>query len=143
MFKSSFQKIDHLGIAVKSLKEALPLYSKLLGTGATHEETVPEQKVRAAFVPVGETNLELLEATSDDSPIARFIAKKGEGIHHICFAVENIEARLAECKKNGIELIDQKPRIGAHGKKIAFLHPKSTGGVLIELAEQPNKGVTK
>lgn len=134
---SSFKKVDHLGIAVKSLTEAVDRYRRILGYGPDHEETVPDQQVRAAFISVGETNLELLEATSEESPIAKFIAKKGEGLHHICFAVENIEARLAECKKNGIELIDQKPRIGAHGKKIAFLHPKSTGGVLIELAETP------
>ena len=133
----AFKKVDHLGIAVKSLKETVAAYTRIFGYGPDHEEIVADQKVKAAFIPVGDTNLELLEATSDDSPIAKFIAKKGEGLHHICFAVENIEARLAECKKNGIGLIDKTPRIGAHGKKIAFLHPKSTGGVLIELAEKP------
>ncbi|MBI2082094.1 MAG: methylmalonyl-CoA epimerase [Deltaproteobacteria bacterium] len=131
-----FLKLDHIGIAVPDLKEAVEIYRKLLGKSPEHYEEVAEQRARTAFFSVGETNLELLESTSPDGPIGKFIEKQGRGgIHHICIQVDNIEKVLEEYKRAGVLLIDEKPRIGAHGKKIAFVHPKSTGGVLIELAE--------
>ena len=129
-------KIDHIGIAVKSIDEATNLYSDLFGLKHEGSETVAEQKVTTAFFPVGGTEVELLESTSPDGPIAKYIEKKGEGIQHIAFRVENIEEALAELKAKGIQLIDEKPRRGARGAKIAFLHPKSTFGVLVELCEK-------
>ncbi len=129
-------KVDHIGIAVKSIDEAKKLYEGLLGLKYEGSETVAEQKVTTAFFPVGDTEVELLESTEPDGPIAKFIEKKGEGIQHIAFRVENIEEALEELKQKGIRLIDEKPRIGAGGAKIAFLHPKSTFGVLIELCER-------
>ena len=129
-------KIDHIGIAVKSIDEAKNLYSGLLGLNHEGSEIVAEQKVTTAFFPVGDTEVELLESTSPDGPIAKYIEKKGEGIQHIAFRVENIEEALAELKAKGIQLIDEKPRRGAGGAKIAFLHPKSTFGVLVELCEK-------
>ena len=129
-------KIDHIGIAVKSIDEAKNLYSGLFGLKHEGSETVAEQKVTTAFFPVGGTKVELLESTSPDGPIAKYIEKKGEGIQHIAFRVENIEEALAELKAKGIQLIDEKPRRGARGAKIAFLHPKSTFGVLVELCEK-------
>ncbi|HOD31372.1 MAG: methylmalonyl-CoA epimerase [Smithellaceae bacterium] len=129
-------KIDHIGIAVKSIDEAKNLYSGLLGLNHEGSETVAEQKVTTAFFPVGDTEVELMESTSPDGPIAKYIEKKGEGIQHIAFRVENIEEALAELKAKGIQLIDEKPRRGASGAKIAFLHPKSTFGVLVELCEK-------
>lgn len=130
-------KLDHVGIAVPNLKEAVEVYRKLLGKKPEHYEEIPEQKARTAFFSVDDTNLELLESTSSDGPIGKFIERNGRGgIHHLCLQVENIEKVLEEYKKAGIQLIDEKPRIGAHGKKIAFVHPKSTGGVLLELSEK-------
>ena len=129
-------KIDHIGIAVKSIDEAKDLYSGLLGLSQNGSETVAEQKVTTAFFPVGDTEVELLESTSPDGPIAKYIEKKGEGIQHIAFRVENIEEALSELKAKGVQLINEKPRRGAGGAKIAFLHPKSTFGVLIELCEK-------
>jgi len=129
-------KIDHIGIAVKSIAEARKLYEGILGLKYEGSETVAEQKVTTAFFPIGDTEIELLESTDPDGPIAKFIEKRGEGIQHIAFRVENIEEALEELKKQGIQLIDEKPRIGAGGAKIAFLHPKATGGVLIELCER-------
>jgi methylmalonyl-CoA/ethylmalonyl-CoA epimerase len=129
-------KIDHIGIAVKSIDEATNLYSDLFGLKHEGSETVAEQKVTTAFFPVGDTEVELLEPTSLDGPIAKYIEKNGEGIQHIAFRVENIEEALAELKTKGIQLIDEKPRRGAGGAKIAFLHPKSTFGVLVELCEK-------
>ncbi len=129
-------KVDHIGIAVKSIDEAKKLYEDLLGLKYEGSETVAEQKVTTAFFPVGDTEVELLESTEPDGPIAKFIEKKGEGIQHIAFRVENIEEALEELKQKGVRLIDEKPRIGAGGAKIAFLHPKSTFGVLIELCER-------
>jgi methylmalonyl-CoA/ethylmalonyl-CoA epimerase len=128
-------KIDHVGVAVKDADAALKLFEGLLGLKVEGSETVPEQKVRTVFLPVGETEVELLEATAPDSPIARFLEKRGEGVQHIAFRVENIEEALAELEAKGVALIDRKPRIGAGGKKIAFLHPRDTLGVLIELSE--------
>ncbi len=129
-------KIDHIGIAVKSIDEARKLYESILGLKYEGSETVEEQKVTTAFFPIGDTEIELLESTDPEGPIAKFIEKRGEGIQHIAFRVENIEEALEELKKQGIKLIDEKPRIGAGGAKIAFLHPKATGGVLIELCER-------
>ncbi|MFO1518689.1 MAG: methylmalonyl-CoA epimerase [bacterium] len=132
----AFKKVDHVAIAVPNLEEAVSLYRSLLGSGPEHIEEVADQKVRAAFFGVGETNLELLFPTSPDSPISGFLQKnlKG-GLHHICLQVSDLEGHLEALKKQGVKLIDEKPRIGAHGKRIAFVHPKSTGGVLLELSE--------
>ncbi len=129
-------KVDHIGIAVKNLDEALKFYEDVLGIKCVATETVEEQKVKVAFLPVGDTEVELLESTTDDGPVAKFIEKKGEGIQHIAYKVDDIEKALEELKEKGIRLIDEKPRYGAGGAKIAFLHPKSTFGVLIELCER-------
>ncbi|MGQ9483880.1 MAG: methylmalonyl-CoA epimerase [Desulfosoma sp.] len=129
-------KVDHIGIAVKSIDEAQKLYHELLGLPDHGRETVAEQKVTTAFFPVGDTEVELLESTAADGPVAKFIEKKGEGVHHIAFRVDNIEAALEELKAQGVQLIDQTPRQGAGGARIAFLHPKSTYGVLVELCER-------
>ena len=134
-----FKKIDHLGIAVSNLDEALKTY-ELLGFTAVGVEEVPEQKVKVAFLPVGESNIELLMPTDEKSSIARFLLNRGEGIHHLALLVENLEEKLKELKEKGFTLIDENPRIGAHGKKIAFLHPKSTKSVLIELCEVVGDG---
>jgi len=130
------KKVDHIGIAVKNLDEALKFYEEVLGIKCIGTEIVEEQKVKTAFLPVGDTEIELLEATDEDSPIAKFIEKKGEGIQHIAYRVDDIERALEEVREKGIRLIDEKPRKGAGGAKIAFLHPKSTYGVLIELCER-------
>jgi len=130
------KKIDHIGIAVKDLETALKLYEEVLGLKSAGTEVVEEQKVKVAFLPTGDSEVELLESTSPDGPIAKYIAKNGEGIQHLAFRVDNLEQRLAELKEKGIRLIDEKPRYGAGGAKIAFLHPKSTFGVLIELCER-------
>jgi len=130
------QKIDHICIAVKSIDEAMKIYTEILGLKVTGIETVEEQKVKTAFIPIGESEIELLESTSPDGPIAKFIEKRGEGIQHIALRVDNIEAKLKELKEKGIRLIDESPRLGAGGAKIAFIHPKDTKGVLIELCER-------
>lgn len=132
-------RLDHVGIAVESLEEALGLYSGFLGLELTGTEVVEEQKVKTAFLPIGGeggTEIELLEATDPESPIAKFIANKGPGVQHLAFRVEDIDAALAEAKAAGIRLIDEIPRYGAGGARIAFLHPKSTKGVLVELCER-------
>ena len=129
-------KIDHLGIAVDSIEQAKKLFHDILGLKFEGAETVEEQKVTTAFFPVGESEVELLESTAPDGPIAKYLEKRGEGIQHIAFRVDNLEEALAELKDKGIRLIDEKPRKGAGGAKIAFLHPKSTHGVLIELSER-------
>jgi methylmalonyl-CoA/ethylmalonyl-CoA epimerase len=128
-------KIEHLGIAVNSIEQGKSFWSDVLGLEFEGSETVAEQKVTTAFFPVGESEVELLESTAPDGPVAKFLEKKGEGIHHVAFQVENLEEALAELKEKGIRLIDEKPRKGAGGKKIAFLHPKATSGVLVELCE--------
>jgi methylmalonyl-CoA/ethylmalonyl-CoA epimerase len=132
-----FKKVDHVAVAVPDLDEAIALYKKLLGKEPEHIEEVADQKVKAAFFGVGETNIELLWPTAPDSPISKFLEdKKGRGgLHHICLQVSDLEGHLEKLKQMGVKLIDEKPRIGAHGKRIAFVHPKSTGGVLIELSE--------
>jgi methylmalonyl-CoA/ethylmalonyl-CoA epimerase len=129
-------KIDHIGIAVKSIEESLKLYTDILGMELGGMEVVEEQKVKVAFIPCGDSEVELLEATSPDSPIAKFIENKGEGLQHIAYRVENIEVALAELKERGVRLIDETPRYGAGGAKIAFIHPKATGGVLVELSQR-------
>jgi len=129
-------KIDHLGIAVKSIDQSKSFWTDILGLSLEGTETVEEQKVTTAFLPVGDSEVELLESTSPDGPIARHLEKKGEGIQHVAFRVENIEAALAELKAKGVRLIDETPRKGAGGAKIAFLHPKATNGILVELSER-------
>lgn len=129
-------KLDHIGIAVKNLDETLKFYQDILGLECVGTEVVEEQKVRVAFLPIGDTEVELLESTEEDGPIAKFIEKKGEGIQHLAFRVENIEAAIESMKEKGVKMIDEKPRYGAGGAKIAFCHPKSTNGVLVELSER-------
>ncbi|GAB1455550.1 MAG: methylmalonyl-CoA epimerase [Spirochaetia bacterium] len=129
-------KLDHIGIAVSDLSESLKFYTDMLGMSLHGTETVEEQKVKTAFLPIGDTEIELLESTAPDGPIAKFIENKGQGIQHIAFKVDDIEAALEELKARGVRLIDEKPRYGAGGAKIAFLHPKATGGVLIELCQK-------
>ena len=128
-------KIDHIGIAVKNLSESSKLY-ELLGIKSTGTEEVAEQKVKVAFFPVGDSEVELLESTAPDGPIARYIEKNGEGMQHLALRVDDLDAALAELKANGVRLIDEKPRYGAGGARIAFVHPKSTGGILLELSER-------
>ena len=130
------KKVDHIGIAVNSLEESVKFYEDILGLKLQGVETVEEQKVKVAFLPVGDTEIELLEATTPDSPIAKFIENKGQGVQHVAFRVDDLEKALEEMKKLGIRLIDEKPRYGAGGARIAFLHPKSTNGVLVELCER-------
>ncbi len=126
-------KISHVGLAVRSIAEALPFYREILGL---KEETLAgTDGARITGVDAGGTLVELLEAESEDSPIAKFIAKRGPGIHHICFAVDDLDAALERCREKGVRLIDEAPRVGAEGKRIAFLHPASTAGILIELTE--------
>lgn len=127
--------IEHIGIAVKDLDQAVSLYEMILGIKCYKQESVPDQKVRTAFFRVGPTKIELLESTDPDGPVGKFIEKKGEGIHHIAFSVEDIDGQLRDYEHKGIILIDNKPRKGAEGLDIAFLHPKSTAGVLIEICE--------
>jgi len=129
-------KIDHLGVAVKSIDKGKEFWTDILGLTFEGAETVEAQKVTTAFFPVGESEVELLESTAPDGPIARYIEKRGEGIQHIAFRVENIDEALEELNEKGIQLIDETPRTGAGGARIAFLHPKSTGGVLVELCER-------
>ena len=131
--------IEHIGIAVTNLDEAVSFYEKVLGLSCYKIEEVSDQKVRTAFFMVGQTKIELLESTDPEGPIGKFIEKRGEGIHHLAFAVRNIEKELTEAEMKGVKLIDRTPRRGAEGLDIAFLHPKSTAGVLIELCEDKNK----
>ena len=129
-------KINHLGIATKGIDEALKFWSDALGLENVHTETVEEQKVRVAMLPIGESKIELLEPTAEDSPIAKFLEKRGGGIHHIAVEVENIEESLAKLKREGMRLIDETPRIGAEGCLVAFVHPSSSNGVLLELVQK-------
>ncbi|AAR36693.1 methylmalonyl-CoA epimerase [Geobacter sulfurreducens] len=128
-------KINHIGIAVTSLDAAVPFYRDNLGMAFTGTEEVAEQKVRVAFFQIGETKIELLEPTAEDSPIAKFLEKNGNGIHHIAYEVDDIEAAIAKLVADGARMIDSSPRNGAHGARIAFVHPKSSGGVLTELCQ--------
>ena len=127
--------IDHIGIAVSSLDDALAFYRDALGLDVEAPEEVPSQRVRAHFIQVGETAIELLEATADDSPIAKYVAKRGPGVHHITLRVDDIGEALARLKARGVRLIDETPRAGAHGALVAFIHPSSAHGVLIELKQ--------
>jgi methylmalonyl-CoA/ethylmalonyl-CoA epimerase len=129
--------IEHIGIAVKNIEEQLPYYEGVLGLKCYNIETVEDQKVKTAFFMIGQTKIELLEPTSEESTIAKFIEKRGEGIHHIAFATKNLSESLQEIEAKGVRLIDTQPRAGAEGLNIAFLHPKSTGSVLTELCEHP------
>ena len=135
----NLKNIDHIGIAVSNLQESLSFWETSLGIELHGIEEVAEQNVRTAFLPVGGTEIELLEPTSADSSVARFIEKHGEGLHHIAIRVDDIEAALAELKAEGIQLIDETPRNGAGGARIAFVHPKATHGVLLELCERKQK----
>ncbi len=131
--------IEHLGIAVKNIEKAIPYYEKILGLKCYAKEEVIDQKVITAFFKVGQTKIELLEGTSPESPISKFIEKRGEGIHHIAYCVDDLEASLREVEAKGVHLIDQHPRKGAEKLNIGFLHPRSTAGILTELCEYPNK----
>lgn len=133
------EKIDHIGIAVKSIDEALPYYRDVLGLEYMGTEVVEEQKVRVAFLKIGESKIELLEPTSPDSPIAGFIEKRGGGIHHIAIQVDSINEDIEKHHQGGARLIDKEPRVGAHDMKIAFIHPKSTSGVLLELCQESDE----
>ncbi len=129
------KKISHIGIAVEKIADYVGFYRDILGLSVEGEEVVEDQKVKVAFLTVGETRIELLEPTSPESPIAKFIEKKGPGVHHLAFEVEDIVATLAAMKEKGIKLIDETPRCGAHHTKIAFVHPKESKGVLVELTQ--------
>ena len=129
-------KVDHIGVAVNSIEASLKFFVNTLGLKLEGQETVAEQKVTTAFMPVGDTEVELLQSTAPDGPIAGFIEKKGEGVQHVAFLVDNIEEALKELEAKGIRLIDKVPRMGAGGKKIAFVHPKDTFGVLVELCQK-------
>ncbi len=142
------KRIDHIGIAVADLREAKRAY-EALGIPCTKEEEVPTEKARIAMFPIGEGRIELLESTAPDGPIARFIARRGEGLHHICFAVEDLEGAMARARAEGLRLVDAVPRRGEGGHRVAFIHPASTSGVLIELREDrpglrvPKRGISK
>jgi len=138
MDRAMIKKIDHIGIAVHSIEEALRVYEGALGLELTEVKEVPEQAVRIAFLPVGESEIELVEPMTTDSGIAKFLEKRGEGVHHICLEVDDIEAALQDLAAKGGRLIDKRPRQGAHGR-VAFLHPRSAHGVLIELIEKPGQ----
>ena len=130
------KKIDHIGVAVKNLNEGIRFYRENLGLAIEGIEEIKEQKVKFAFIPLGESTIELLQSTDPNGPIAKFVEKRGEGIHHIALEVDHVEGFLQKLKEKGVQLIDKKPRIGAHGMKFAFLHPRSTNGVLLELCEK-------
>lgn len=134
------KKIDHIGIAVSSIENSLPFYTNILNLQLEGIEEVESENVKVAFIKIGESKLELLEPLSPESPIAKFIEKRGEGIHHIAIGVSSIEARIKDMKENGIRMLADESKLGAGGAKIAFMHPKSTGSVLYELCEKPSKG---
>lgn len=133
-------KIDHIGIAVNSLGEAVPAFSALLGTNSEGVEIVPEERVRVAFFGTGTGRIELLEPTDSESPVARFLERRGEGVHHVCLAVEDLDAALARAEAAGLRALEPRIRRGAGGRRIAFLHPKTASGVLIELGEPATPG---
>ena len=134
MFKTL--KVDHIGIAVKDLEQAKKFYTEVLGMTVMGEETVEQQKVKVCFIPCGDSEVELLESTSPDGPIAKFIEKNGEGMQHVALRVDNILEAIADLKAKGVRMIDEVPRYGAGGAQIAFVHPKATGGILLELSER-------
>ena len=129
-------RVDHIGIAVKDLEQAKKFYTEVLGMKCMGEEVVEEQKVKVCFIPCGDSEVELVKSTSPDGPIAKYIEKNGEGIQHLAIRVDDIEAALADLKEKGVRLIDEKPRYGAGGATIAFVHPKATGGILLELSQR-------
>jgi methylmalonyl-CoA epimerase len=135
----NIKNIDHIGIAVNNIQESLSFWQASLGIEPQGTEEVPQQKLRTAFLPVGDTEIELLESTSPDSSVAKFLEKHGEGLHHIAIRVDDIDVALAELKAKGVKLIDETPRNGAGGSRIAFVHPRSTHGVLLELCERKEK----
>lgn len=139
IFKMKPTHIEHIGIAVKNLEESISYYENVLGLTCYAIEEVADQKVKTAFFMIGQTKIELLESTDPEGPIGKFIEKKGEGIHHLAFAVENLEEVLEETASKGVQLIDKQPRKGAEGMHIAFLHPKSTMGVLTEFCEDKSR----
>jgi methylmalonyl-CoA/ethylmalonyl-CoA epimerase len=130
------KSVSHIGIAVENIAETIGFYQNVLGLPVEGEEVVEEQKVKVAFLTVGETRVELLEPTSDESPVKKFMEKKGPGVHHLAFSVDDIDVELARLKAAGVRLIDETPRRGAHGTRIAFIHPKESNGVLVELTQQ-------
>lgn len=130
-----FTNVDHIGLAVEDVDEALRIWSEILGLAVTHDETVPEQGTRVIFLDGNNAEIELLGALGPDTPVGKFLAKRGPGMHHICFAVEDLEAAMEALATRGLTLIDEEPRIGAKGRRLAFVHPKSAHGVLIELYE--------
>jgi len=134
------EKISHIGIAVTSIDDAAPFYRDVLGMEFEGTEVVDEQKVKVAFFVVGESRIELLEPTSADSPVAKFLEKNGPGVHHVAYQVADLGKRLAHLKVEGVRLIDESPRQGAHGTRIAFMHPKASGGVLTELCQPGDHG---
>lgn len=129
-------KVEHIGIAIRSLKDSIPLFEKLLNTACYKTEEVASEKVNTAFFQKGDTKIELLESTSEDGVIRRFIDKKGEGIHHIAFEVDNIHAEMQRLKQEGFILLNEEPKNGADNKLVCFLHPKSTNGILVELCQE-------
>jgi len=131
------KKIDHIGVVVNDIEEALQVYQQALGLTLAKIQDRPDQAVRIAFLPIGESEIELVQPVTGDSGVARFLQKRGEGIHHICLEVDDIEQALANLQERGLQLIDETPRTGFQGEKFAFIHPKSTHGVLIELYEYP------
>ena len=133
------KKIDHIAVAVPSVDDAALFYEKQLGLKLARKEAVPERKVRVGFIPIGETQIELVAPDSPDSTIARFLERRGPGLHHICFEVDDTGAELKRLAAAGVRLIDQAPRTGAHGNKVGFVHPEAAGGVLIELTQPPEK----
>ena len=130
-----FGRIDHIGVAVEDLDGAVTLYRDQLGMREQHRETVEEQGVEAVLLDVGEGHVELLRPLSDDTAVGKFLAKRGPGLHHVAYQADDIEAALESLRESGVELIDERPRVGIQGKRVAFLHPRSTGGVLTELVE--------
>lgn len=131
-----FEKIAHIGVAVKDIKTSTELFQKLFGKAPDHAESLPEHKVHTAMFAIGSSSIELTEATDTESPIARFIEKRGEGVHHVSFVVDDIEKEIARLKGQGFQMIDDKPRLGADNYLVAFLHPKSTNGVLVEISQK-------
>lgn len=132
-------KLDHVGIVVRSIDEVLAVYERGLGMRVTHRETVPSEGAQVAFLPIGDTRLELLEPTGSEGVLPRFLEKRGPGVHHLCFEVADIRAALAALKAAGVPLVDEVPRPGAEGCEVAFIHPRGTGGVLIELSESKKR----
>lgn len=135
------KQIDHIGIAVKDLEKQIKIYSDFLGVSPGKTEIIEDQKVVVAMFPVGEIRIELIQATSEDSPVAKFIEKRGEGIHHIAYRVDNIDDQIRKLKEKNIVLIDEQPKIGVDGSLVAFIHPRSTSGVLTEICQMKDKGV--